>query len=91
MQAEISICRRRIATIGQRVLNRWSKLGHVPQSKLSEQKLRFFSKVKILKNVFNKFLVSLAVSNIDICPESSIISLLIKPKEGTKSLVIIKT
>ena len=30
----------------QRVLNKWSKL--------SEQKLRFFSKVKILKNAFNK-------------------------------------
>ena len=30
--------------VSQRVLNRWSKL--------SEQKLRFFSKVKIIKNVF---------------------------------------
>ena len=30
----------------QRVLNRWSKL--------SEQKLRFFSKVKIKKNAFDK-------------------------------------
>ena len=33
-------------SINQRVLNRWSKL--------SEQKLRFFSKVKILKNAVNK-------------------------------------
>ena len=32
--------------VGQRVLHRWSKL--------SEQNLRFFSKVKILKNAFNK-------------------------------------
>ena len=34
------------ATLTQRELNRWSQF--------SEQKLRFFSKVKILKNAFNK-------------------------------------
>ena len=35
-----------ITTSTQRELNRWSQF--------SEQKLRFFSKVKILKNAFNK-------------------------------------
>ena len=33
-------------TLRQRVLNRWSKL--------SEQKLRFFSRMKIFKNAVNK-------------------------------------
>ena len=35
-----------IHSISQRELNRWSQF--------SEQKLRFFSKVKIKKNAFNK-------------------------------------
>ena len=35
-----------VSKVSQRVLNRWSQF--------SEQKLRFFSKMKILKNAFNK-------------------------------------